>query len=410
VQVGNRCPGTNIVHRFDSGFCLNQCPRPCVPHPVLIHIRNKQRVDKHAGEYVSVTSLTPSVCPRQFKLERTMDYYVEPPLNWYSIRGTLLHLIMQNPDFAALVDDMRNYVKRLFDRGEMNREDLNDRWIEAKWMGLEAELLDLARNMPKIHHIDDWESEIEYEFPLGIINGKPRKVRGTIDVLRKQLGHIKDYKTIGDKGLGVIKKGAKEDHIWQFNMYRLLAERGFPVGMSYETYHAPVIKHIEAYYLTMMECVGTGSNHVEVSDWRVSDLDLMANQSAEQVGLKIQPKLKRGKKFATADLIHDYELQTYKKFRVTSAIPDVPLLDLDTVEKYMREQAIKRFHAFDNAGYMPDMCDEDTREWKCDKFCPKEIREACDAHNEIAGTPRITERQKQKNEPKEIEFQMETTA
>jgi hypothetical protein len=407
VQIGNRCPGTQELHTFKSGFCLNECPKTCLPHSALIHIQNKVRVDKHQGQYVSVTSLTPSTCPRQFKLERSMDYYVEPPMNWYSIRGTLLHYILQNPDFGSLVEDMQKYVQRMFVRGEMDRESDEGRWIEMKWIEMEAQLMDLAAKLPRINHIEDWISETEYEFPLGIINGKERFVRGTIDVLRPKLGHLIDYKTIGDKGLGVIKKGAKDDHKWQFNMYRLMVERGYPVGQNPSTYTPPKINKITSYYMTMMECVGTGSNFVENGDWRVSDPELMANQVMEMVASKTEPKLKRGKKHATADLINDYELQTYKKFRVTTAIPDVPL---DTVEKYMREQAIKRFHAFDNAGYMPDMCDEDTREWKCDKFCPKEIREACDAHNEIAGTPRITERQKQKNEPKEIEFQMETTA
>jgi hypothetical protein len=202
AQKGNKCPGVNEYHTFESGFCLKSCEHQCVPASVLVHIENQRRVDKHQGAYLSVTSLLG--CLRQLYLERTIDYYVEPPNSWWSLRGSILHRLLENPGLVSQIEDMKAEVYRLLKRGEGNRED-----VLARWMDIEAKLLDLANILPK-YEIPNWKSETEYEYPIGEIDGEMYYLRGTIDVLRAETGELYDYKTIGDKGLGIIKGRRKE--------------------------------------------------------------------------------------------------------------------------------------------------------------------------------------------------------
>lgn len=379
--IGNKCPGLDEYHTFESGHCLQKCAHQCMPASVLVHIENRTRHDKHVGQYISVTSLLG--CLRQLYGERTMDYYIEPRKSWYSLRGTLLHNILEKPGFAAQVEDMRRYVYRLFKSGEISREDLEGRWVE-----IEASLLDFAQHIP-VANIPNWQSEVEYEMPLGVVNGKQRFLRGTIDVFRPETGELYDYKTIGDRGLSIIKNGPKEDHVKQFNIYRLLVERGYPVGMSYETYKPTQIQKIVAFYMTMMQVVATGSLMDESTGWLKNGPSFHQNQVGDPliIGEKTDLVLKRGKRRETAQP-EDYELSEKRRFKVTYAIPEVPFMNLDELEDFVREKAAILIDAFDN-GTMPPMCGPEMRQWKCDGFCPDTIRNWCDAYNETVGESRI---------------------
>jgi hypothetical protein len=378
--IGNKCPGLEEYHTFESRYCLDQCDHQCVPASVLIHIQNKQRVDVHQGEYVSATALTSSTCPRQFYLERTTPYYVEPPKNWWSIRGTLLHQILQNPDFNAILDDMRSYYLRAISeiKDQTKAEELWSKLLDA------AE--DLHKLLPKRNHIEDWDAEITYEYNLGIINGKERKLFGTIDVLRKLARQIIDYKTIGDRGMGIIKKGAKEDHIMQFNIYRFLVMRGHPVGMNPADYAPVDIEKITAYYMSMMDIVNTGGLMVQTTDYRVSEPP--NDYTSKQILGSVQELVtKRGKRKDSLDP-NDKELRTKTKYRLTYQIPEVPLLDLGDVEVFIRTKAQVLFDAFDKME-VPDMVGPEVRAWKCDDYCPDQIRAKCDSINEANGVTRL---------------------
>jgi hypothetical protein len=348
----------------------------------LVHIENQRRTDKHIGDYISVTSLLG--CLRQLYLERTIDYYVEPPKSWWSLRGSILHRLLENPGLVSQIEDMRSEVYRLLKKGEGNRDDIEQRWIE-----IEAKLFDLAELLPK-YEIPNWQAETEYEYPIGEIDGKMRYLRGTIDVLRPESGEMYDYKTIGDKGLGIIKDGAKKDHIMQFNMYRFLVERGYPVGQR-ETYKPIKIDKIVAFYMTMMQVVKTGGLLTENTDWRVSDPTTHPNMVGEPYVLGENEKmvLKKGKRHATATP-DDYELKTYRKFKLTYAVPDVPLLPLDEIEEFVLKTVPILVRAFNN-GEMPPMCPPEMRLWKCDGYCPDQVREACDKYNLTTGEKRVVE-------------------
>jgi hypothetical protein len=379
AQIGNKCPGLQEYHTFKEGHCLTGCDHQCVPASVLVHIANRQRVDKHIGQYLSVTSLLG--CNRQLYSERTMDYFVEPPKSWWSLRGSILHRLLENPGLESLIEDARREVHRLMREGVADREEITKRWLEV-----ELKMADLVDLLPK-REIPNWQSETEYELPLGIYNGKERFLRGTIDVLRPETGELYDYKTIGDKGLGVIKNGAKEDHIKQFNMYRLMIERGYPLDQR-ETYKPITIKKITAFYMTMMQIARTGGMLAEVSEWRKSDPPEHPNlKIVEKLSTKEELALKKGKRHENA-VPDDYTLEKYHKFRTTFAIPEIPLLPLDEVHKFVMDTAPILIEAFES-GKMPDMCPPEMRAWKCDGYCPDQIRNACDAYNDTVGVKRV---------------------
>jgi hypothetical protein len=142
-----------------------------LPDPVLRTIINEFRDNPHQGEYVSVTALLG--CLRQTYLSRVADAYVRPRTSWYSMRGTLIHEIIE---------------------------------------GAEAG--------------DDIVTEENFSIQLNGI-----KVYGRIDWYDKRTKHLTDFKSIGDMGIKfILRDGAKKDHIKQLNMYRvLLEEAGHPV-------------------------------------------------------------------------------------------------------------------------------------------------------------------------------------
>lgn len=400
MQIGFRCPGLQEYHTFESRFCVEQCEKPCVPPSVLVHIQSKQRFDKHIGHYISVTSLLG--CLRSLFGERTLDFYVEPPKNWWAIRGTLLHSILENPDFAAIVDDASRYIRRLAKDNALDDNTL------AEWARLQTELHKFYSTLPPANHIPNWQSETEYEMPIGwlcngcaaiIFDKKPDKcpacgganieeffLRGTLDVLRPETGEIWDYKTCGDKGLGVIKDGAKEDHILQFNLYRLLAERGYPVGKK-DTYTPIKITKIRAFYMTMMQIVGTGSILEEKTMYQYKSPDRHPNMVGEPeiIGRKDVLVTKKGKRKDSLNP-DDFEAKEKLKFRCLYAIPDVPLLDLDDMVKLVRERAPLLIQAF-KCGVMPPRCDDEMRAWKCGAYCAEEIHNWCTEYSVKYGEP-----------------------
>jgi RNA polymerase subunit RPABC4/transcription elongation factor Spt4 len=367
----------------------------------LINIQGKQRVDKHVGQYISVTSLLG--CTRQIYGERLLDFYVEPPKNWWSLRGTLLHKILENPDFGAIVDEASRYLRRLVKNGE-----LSDSGLIEEGNRLTETLYEFYAKLPPINHIPNWQSETEYEMPVGwvcndcsavMFDRKPEKcpscggtnieeffLRGTLDVLRPETGELYDYKTVGDRGLGIIKDGAKKEHILQFNLYRLLVERGYPVGQK-ETYTPIKINKIKAFYMSMMQVVGTGGVLEEKTMYQYKSPDSHPNMIGEPeiIGRKDVLVTKRGKR--KDSLNPDYfETKEKVKFRCLYAVPDVPLLDLEEMVALVRERAPLLVQAF-KGGVMPPRCDDEMRAWKCDGFCPDEIHNWCNEYSVKYGEP-----------------------
>ena len=369
-HLGNRCPGSPVGQNeftFDSKFCLQECKKQCVPASVLVHIANKSGIEKHIGEYVSATALLG--CLRSLYLERINPWYQEPPISWYSVRGTLLHAILENPDFEGLVNDMGAYVNRLIDSGRAGVE------AGQLWLALESDLLALASLLPKPYHVPDWQSEVEFELPLGVINGKERALKGTIDVLRPLAGEIYDYKTVGDKSLPYIGKfGAKPEHVMQFNIYRLLAMKGHPVGQK-DSYKPPDIKRIRSFYMSMMQVIGTGSTMVETTPWLGSEPKSYGSEiSREVVNERDDVVMKRGKK-RDSDNPDDYQISTKKRWKLVYDIPDVPLMPLDDVWNFVVEKATILFKAFDD-GTMPPLPSVEMMKWKCDSYCA--VKSFCD--------------------------------
>jgi hypothetical protein len=349
MQCGNKCPGINEYHTFESGYCLNSCDHQCVPASVLVHIQGAQRRDKHKGRYLSVTALLG--CLRALYLERTIDYYVEPPKSWWSLRGKLLHALLENPGNA---------------------------------------------------HIPNWQSETEYEWFTGLWwnprsktitttpegpDSEPIILYGTIDVLRTETGEMYDYKTIGDNGLAYIKDGAKPDHVKQFNIYRLLVERGHPKGKP--DYKPIKINKIVAFYMTMMKVVRTGGLLTETSIWRESEPPEHPSMAGkpEVIAEREHMALKRGKRKATATP-EDYDLKIQRRFKITYAIPEVPLTDLDELCNFIRENIVLLVRGFELAE-MPPACSMEMRLWRCENYCPDQIRNACDEQFRKDGEVRI---------------------
>lgn len=142
-----------------------------LPDPILKTIMHEFRDNPHKGEYVSITALLG--CIRSTYFSRICDTYVKPRNSWWSLRGSLIHEIIESAEAG-----------------------------------------------------DDIIAEENFSIPL---NGV--EVFGRIDWYDKRTKHLTDFKSIGDLGIKfILRDGAKVDHIRQTNMYRvLLEEAGYPV-------------------------------------------------------------------------------------------------------------------------------------------------------------------------------------
>jgi hypothetical protein len=141
-----------------------------------IFARNADQDPTHVGHNINVTSMLG--CMRSTYLERTIDYAASPLGMWWTLRGELIHRLVERPDH---------------DNPELRRSELQ----------LSAEL----DGIPITGRVDSYKLRfLDY-------------------------GVLKDWKSIGDNGLQyIIYDGAKEDHVWQTNIYAWLLRKWIPGG------------------------------------------------------------------------------------------------------------------------------------------------------------------------------------
>lgn len=150
---------------------------------------------EHTGSNITASTLTG--CLRNVYLERTVPYAAAPESAWYSLRGTLIHKIIERPD-------------------------MDNPYLRRSEMRLASEI-DGVRLSGQIDHYQE-------------------------RFLKE--GLLLDYKSIGDNGLQyIIHDGAKPDHVWQTNIYAWLArQNGYTVN------------RIQVVYMSLMQVVATGTN------------------------------------------------------------------------------------------------------------------------------------------------------
>lgn len=273
--------------------CKTECFDLEIREALFERERNWQAAE-HTGDRISVTALLG--CLRSTYLERVIDYAAIPESMWYSLRGELIHRLVERPD-------MDNPYLR---RSEMR--------LRAK------------------------------------VNG--HEVSGQLDNYKLRFleqGVLKDWKSIGDNGLQyIIFEGAKEEHIWQTNIYAWIArQNGFRVD------------HIEIAYLSLMQVVKTG---------RVTPF----------VEFLVHPPTRSGKRrnmIGHPRLVREYP-SGKKKWECFYRIPEVPLYDDRSVLAFVTPKLACLAQAFDS-GLLPPVADEETRRWKCDRYC--RVRGLCEA-------------------------------
>ncbi len=94
--VGWTCPPHGEEPGRDNPFdyCKHDCKKHCVAIPVLEALRKLEEENYHTGKNISVTMLTGG-CKRQTVLERTVPYYMIPNKKIPTVRGTLIHAIIE---------------------------------------------------------------------------------------------------------------------------------------------------------------------------------------------------------------------------------------------------------------------------------------------------------------------------
>jgi hypothetical protein len=293
------CPNGNAVS-FDACLaCSDECFDLEVREALFERELNWQ-AEEHTKDNISATALLG--CLRSTYLERITDYAAPPESMWFSLRGELIHRLIERPD-------------------------MDNPYLRRSEMRLHAE-----------------------------VNGM--KISGQVDNYKLRFlekGVLKDWKSIGDNGLQyIIFDGAKEEHMWQTNIYAWLCRQN-----GYE------VDRIEIAYLSLMQVVKTGK--------LATFAEFLVNAPAKSG--------KRKNMIGKPRLVKEYA-SGKKKWECDYRIPEVPMFDDETVIEFMTP----RLHALSEAfriGAMPPVADDETRTWKCSGYC--RVRSQCEAYEESQG-------------------------
>jgi hypothetical protein len=293
------CPDGQKKSFEECLVCLHECFDLEIREAMFERERNWQAIE-HTGERISVTALLG--CLRSTYLERVTDYAAHPESQWWSLRGELIHRLVERPDM---------------DNPYLRRSELR---LRAKVNG--------------------------YEVSGQLDNYKLRFL---------EMGILKDWKSIGDAGLQyIVFDGAKEDHVWQCNIYAWLGRQN-----GYR------IDRIEIAYLSLMQVVKTGKV-VPFTEFLVS------------------PPTRSGKRknmIGTPRLIREYS-SGKRKWECFYRIPEVPIYDDETVTAFITPRLSCLTQAF-KAGIMPPVAEDEIRRWKCDGYC--RVRDNCEAEERKNG-------------------------
>ncbi len=263
--------------------------------------------EQHAGNVHKGDMITPSAlkgCTRKLVLERTTDYYAEPPKLYYAVRGSLIHGFLEDQTLAGVVTEQRLYKR----------------------------------------------------FKAG---GQEFVISGQIDFYDQQTKTLEDYKTAADKAFFFLfDTGAKEDHVFQTNVYRWLMDGGHLGSLDGPQVFWPVDR-IVVHYVLMNQVISTGKVHVEkVSGYKDPN---MGKKYRLEKGRKKVGKNHRGT----------------PQWEIEIPIPDVPLMPEGEVFKHIELNGLKALNGFriQKLGEMPGgvLYDRDDA-WQCD-YC--DVRSTC---------------------------------
>ncbi len=235
-------PSVGEVHPFE--FCIGECPNRCLSPYLIAAVASSNQRNHHKGKYVSATSL--AGCVRKLRLERTVDYALEPKLALYGYRGTVMHTVVEDATMwdgfggKTLVDfgflsEWNMKVGFCFIHGGFPLPDTVDATDQETWAQVEC---------PGCYD-DKIPLEKQEWFVLGgtldgaepLWNGREDGIpafdpeEGTLYMV------LHDLKTMKDYAIGKFVKGddeatyhthAKDDYYMQAQIYRYLAERSVP--------------------------------------------------------------------------------------------------------------------------------------------------------------------------------------
>jgi hypothetical protein len=234
----------------------------------------------HQGNYISVSMLSGSQCPRQTVYERTHPFYEQPTRRYWSFRGTHAH---------SIIERAKPLLKQ-------------HGWLQELRMAVPFEYPE--RKQP-VFDSQGTPTGATVDEPLVITVG------GTCDAYQplQEPYPLWDFKSMADIKAQMFIKGAKggtfspnlEDRwVWQLNMYRYLISRT-PVdptvraelGLTEPYYPMPGFLGIQG--ISMMTIPRTGMPHPAKSGYesQVHEIDNVPLLPVEQVEAEIRTQALR---------------------------------------------------------------------------------------------------------------------
>lgn len=183
----------------------------------------------------------------------------------------------------------------------------------------------------------------------------PWVLSGCFDFYDETLHQLQDFKSIQDKGLRyLLDDGPKEEHVLQLNCYRWLMDGGRMGGLDGEQVFLPV-NSMMLNYIMMGTCVSTGRPFTQQVVQYKAPIKYRYEISRKSIG-------------TTASNKTIWEL-TYR-------IPDVPVMDLESVEQYIMLKGPTLVRGFREEDFIPDgVMDDPDNNWEC-RWCP--VKKECD--------------------------------
>lgn len=328
---GFKCPsdGEQPGRDNDFDYCFYKCQKQCMPKAILYRFAEQHSNNIHRGDMISPSAL--KGCKRKLVLERTTDYYAEPPKLYYAVRGSLIHGFLENVDGQPDGTGLQGVVteKRIF---------------------------------------KTFKSSLGIDFVLS----------GQVDFYDAATKTLEDYKTASDKAFYFLfDSGAKEEHVFQTNVYRWLMDGGHLGSLDGPIINWPVDR-IQINYLFMNQVISTGQIHTET----------VSGYKDPNFGKKYRLEINRavvGKNHRGTPI---WEIQV--------DIPEVPLMTEGEIFKHIELNGLQTLKAFSvmKRGDMPEgvLYDRDGS-WQC-SYC--DVASACHEYERRENPVKFTQILKQK--------------
>ena len=217
-------------------YCITECSHKCASPFLIAALTRSVRTNHHHGKYISATAL--SGCKRKLYLERKLDYADYMKNAFYPYRGTVMHQVVEDSsqlEFEGIklgqlgyISEWRMLIGFCFQHGGFDLPESVSPYDESTWTEALCHKCISSRVARKKRHVILLGGTLDGLEPVWRDFDEST---GTLPCI------LWDLKTMQEYAVSFFIKGddknthhphVKDEHFYQAQVYKYLAERSTP--------------------------------------------------------------------------------------------------------------------------------------------------------------------------------------